>query len=911
MKAKHHRTVFPLFAALGLVAGATACKDDPVGPPNRSPQAAGSISAVEVAPGDTTTFGVSGYFSDPDGDSLSYEATISDSGVATVFVARSFLSVVGVGDGTATVTVTASDPDSLSAEQSFDVQVFSDPQRAALRKLYEATGGPNWFDNANWLTRAPIETWHGVYLDGQGQVSQLRLGFNGLSGSIPPELAELSSLRLLEFFGNNLTGEIPPELGDLSALFWMDFRGNRLTGAIPPELGKLSGLEALGLGPNSLSGSIPPELGGLSSLRRLELSGNELTGTLPPELGDLSSVESLWLSGNQLSGAIPPELGDLPSLAELELQDNEFSGPIPAGLGDLPSVSLIILSGNQLSGTIPPEFAALSTLRELHLTDNADLAGPLPAALTGLGGLTALLADGTELCAPSDEAIQEWLDGVYKRRILPCGHSESTAYLTQAVQSREYAVPLVANERALLRVFPTAPTATSAGLPRVRATLYVDGVETHVADIAAQSEPIPTELDEGDLSKSVNAKIPGEFVRPGLEMVVEIDPEGELDPELGVTKRIPETGRMKIDVREMPTFELTLIPFLLSSNPDSTIVDTIGSMAESPMEHELLWDLRNLLPVENLAVTAHDPVLISSNNAFDLLDETVAIWVLEGKKGYYQGLMSGPVSGAAGVAYVPGRTSFSIPDAGVMAHELGHNVSLYHAPCGGAGGPDPSFPEPDGTIGSWGYDFRGDALVSPTTPDIMSYCGPHWVSDFYFTNSLRFLLSDHNRPGDRTASLPVRTILLWGGTDAQGNPFLHPSFVVDAPPALPARGGEYEVTGRSAAGDELFSLSFDMAKMADGEGRSGFAFALPVRPEWAGALASLTLSGPRGSVTLDGESERVAVLLLDPRTGQVRGILRDLPLSVMDPGAAEALAFEPGLEALVSRGVPRPEDWRR
>ncbi len=36
-----------------------------------------------------------------------------------------------------------------------------------------------------------------------------------------------------------------------------------------------------------------------------------------------------------------------------------------------------------------------------------------------------------------------------------------------------------------------------------------------------------------------------------------------------------------------------------------------------------------------------------------------------------------------------------------VAHEVGHNLDLRHAPCGGAGGPDPTFPYPDGSIGMW------------------------------------------------------------------------------------------------------------------------------------------------------------------------------------------------------------------
>ena len=66
------------------------------------------------------------YFSDPDNDALGYEATSSNTGVAdTVFSqSESTLIVRAAGAGTATVTVTATDPEGLSATQSFTVTVF-------------------------------------------------------------------------------------------------------------------------------------------------------------------------------------------------------------------------------------------------------------------------------------------------------------------------------------------------------------------------------------------------------------------------------------------------------------------------------------------------------------------------------------------------------------------------------------------------------------------------------------------------------------------------------------------------------------------------------------------------------------------------------------------------------------------
>ena len=68
---------------LGLVTGlAAACGGDSAGPapppppppppPNRAPTTVGTMPAVELAVGETETLDVSQYFSDPDGDALSY-----------------------------------------------------------------------------------------------------------------------------------------------------------------------------------------------------------------------------------------------------------------------------------------------------------------------------------------------------------------------------------------------------------------------------------------------------------------------------------------------------------------------------------------------------------------------------------------------------------------------------------------------------------------------------------------------------------------------------------------------------------------------------------------------------------------------------------------------------------------------
>ena len=417
-------------------------------------------------------------------------------------------------------------------------------------------------------------------------------------------------------------------------------------------------------------------------------------------------------------------------------------------------------------------------------------------------------------------------------------------------------MPLVAGEEALLRVFVASSRETGADLPPVRATFYRDGARTHVVDIPGKPVPIPRVVREGDLTASANAQIPGWVVQPGLEMVIDVDPEGTPGPVRGVPKRIPERGRLAVEVRTMPVFELTVVPFLWSQNPDSSIVEIAEGMARDPGGHFMLEPAHALLPINELRVKAHSPVSTSSNDAYDLLTETELIRTMEGAGGHFAGMMAGEVTGGvSGLAWQPGWNIFSLVQPTTLAHELGHNLNLYHAPCGDPAALDPAFPGKNGSIGDWGVDFNEPGrLLPPAWPDLMTYCRQplRWIGAYHFTNALRYRLQTAGSGEESAlAAAPAKSLLLWGGVGPDGTPFLEPAFVVKARAALPRAGGEFEITGLDAEGEELFSLSFAMPELADGDGRSSFVFALPVRPGWAEGLVSITLSGPGGSVRLD------------------------------------------------------------
>ena len=107
----------------GLSASASA--NVTVVEPNRPPAASGSLPAQNMTVGESVQVNVASFFTDPDGDPLTYAAASSNTAVANVSLSGSVLTVSAVAAGTVTVTVTASDPEGLSASLSASVTVES------------------------------------------------------------------------------------------------------------------------------------------------------------------------------------------------------------------------------------------------------------------------------------------------------------------------------------------------------------------------------------------------------------------------------------------------------------------------------------------------------------------------------------------------------------------------------------------------------------------------------------------------------------------------------------------------------------------------------------------------------------------------------------------------------------------
>ena len=111
--------------------------------PNRAPEIIRTIPEVRLPPGGVGGILLSAFFSDPDAQTLSYQAESSNPSVMTVSVTGDTLIMTAGDVGTATGTATATDPGGLSTSQSFTLSVL-EPYRL-LRDDFETEESlANW-----------------------------------------------------------------------------------------------------------------------------------------------------------------------------------------------------------------------------------------------------------------------------------------------------------------------------------------------------------------------------------------------------------------------------------------------------------------------------------------------------------------------------------------------------------------------------------------------------------------------------------------------------------------------------------------------------------------------------------------------------------------------------------------------
>ena len=804
-----------------------------------------------------------------------------------------------------------------------------------------------------------------------GNLEYLWLFQNELTGDIPPELGNLGRLKNLSIGTNPLTGGIPPELGRLPALEVLHLGRTNLSGAIPRELGQLPSLTSLGLCSNNLSGSLPPELGDIGTLERLSLCHNpELSGLLPRRLMNLeflseflfyqtglcpqiddefqewlievqaqggecdpARIERLalseffartggdswtnrdgWNSGTALSSWHGVTVAD-GRVHQLALPANGLRGLLAPEIANLTELRVLNLGDNHLSGDFPVAISSMTELDTIRVSGNRQMEGRLPFRLVELRGLGTLAFANTGLCASPAETFQRWLGGLQVADGATCGNPERVTlsmpvvYLTQAVQRPAGDVPLIQGRDALLRVFLTSDESQAFFEPEVVATLSRGGQEVHRVVMRRGGDLLTTFPNEGDLRDSYNAVIPTMYILPGTELVVEADPGGLVPLAPGSHTRFPASGAWPLNVVEVPPMELTVVPVVEAEQPDSSIYEWTDNIGDDSPEVGLL---RNAFPISEFRARTRETYVTSldlttESGQWGLRLELEAVRAAENGRGYWYGAASSVNGQVRGLSRFGGWVSLGRALDEELAHEVGHNFDLRHAPCGGALYTDPEFPYANGSIGVWGYDFRDGTVLSPDRRrDIMGYCYEQgWLSDYYFEKVIDYRAQREAQAARAVADAGPRSemLVLWGGV-VDGELRIEPPFPMTTTARLPEEAGPYRLEGTGSDGQVELSLGFTPGE--DKFGNKYFFFTVPIEEDWAESLDRLVLTGPEGTLAVNAADERSLSVVTDPATGRIKTILRD-----WEDALPTALGLTDSLTVTTVRGLGEAVRLRR
>ncbi|GLS95676.1 hypothetical protein GCM10007918_29680 [Piscinibacter gummiphilus] len=408
--------------------------------------------------------------------------------------------------------------------------------------------------------------------------------------------------------------------------------------------------------------------------------------------------------------------------------------------------------------------------------------------------------------------------------------------------SNDSALVLVANKAALIKVNITGSNPKASKPTGVLRVSNVNGGATRdivltlpTGDLPATTPAVPSFTD------SYTATVPAEFVKAGLRLTVNV---GDTTP----TTLTPRVGG---------GVPMTLVPISVR------IGGTSGQVPANQGPH-----IQALFPVASVTVRNHAtytsgrvttlPTTDSGwSDAFGkILGELADLHTLEGAQDHdhYFGFIPKRTWGLAGLAYLRGSAGvgFDMPSAptsvrDVVAHELGHNFSLPHAACGGAGSPDPNYPYPDANLGKpgryvWPYLSDTNTFYDPRPTDrhdIMSYCGGQVFSDYNYRQMQTYLTPTDRQVlaagSDRDTTAAVQELLLISGEiRADGTGELNPVKSLSGKPRVPAAG---DYTLRIVADTGTVEYPFAPRTLDHDASTEHFGFTVP-NP---GAVQSVTV----------------------------------------------------------------------
>lgn len=349
---------------------------------------------------------------------------------------------------------------------------------------------------------------------------------------------------------------------------------------------------------------------------------------------------------------------------------------------------------------------------------------------------------------------------------------------------------LVANKPAVLRVYVTADR-TGLSSVRLDGEAFSGGASLGKLTFTGPASP-PVTSSPATLGQQYLADVPAAMIQPGLEVRLFAD----ADDAVAESDEANNRRTLNPSVGEANVFELTAVPVVHQ-----------GQTASTPNVEPIMtqvWPMSKVNTQTRAPYTYSGTLLATDGAAWaDLLGEIAQLRQIDAsRRQYYGWVRVGYGGGIAGIGYIGQPAATGRQDSlSTFAHEKGHNLGRPHAPCGGAASPDPNYPYAGGGIGSWGFNAVSRALINPGSgyKDLMSYCGPEWVSDYNYGKVQTFM---ETQPDVIAGTAPHQLSLLVAGAFRGGRWVLRPIHRVWAPPS-PVEDGPLAVRLRTVDGREV------------------------------------------------------------------------------------------------------------